>query len=73
MPYPDGSNERAAQAAYETVARHVLAAPGWRELPASEHNMWRDAAFAARAAAGDVPDHRGVGRTGADEWLAAAS
>lgn len=73
MPYPSGTNERAAQAAYATVAVHTLAAPSWDELSYREHNMWRDAAFAARAAAGDVPDYRGIGRTCLDELEPAAT
>ncbi len=55
--FTTGSNDRAARVAYE------YATPGasWDELAYEEKNRWRNIAFAARVAAGDVkpPDVRG--------------
>jgi len=48
--YATDSNDRAAKVAYE------YATPGasWDELAYEERNRWRNIAFAARVAAGDV-------------------
>jgi hypothetical protein len=48
--YTTQSNDRAAKVAFE------YATPGasWDELPYEERNRWRNIAFAARVAAGDV-------------------
>jgi hypothetical protein len=55
--FTTGSNDRAARVAYE------YATPGaiWDELAYEDKNRWRNIAFAARVAAGDVkpPDMRG--------------
>jgi hypothetical protein len=60
--FTTGSNDRAARVAYED------ATPGasWDELAYEEKNRWRNIAFAARVAAGDVkpPDMRGRGTSG---------
>ena len=54
--YTTASNDRAAKVAFE------YATPGssWDELAYEERNRWRNIAFAARVAAGDVraPDMR---------------
>jgi hypothetical protein len=48
--YTTASNDRAAKVAFE------YATPGasWDELAYEERNRWRNIAFAARVAAGDV-------------------
>jgi hypothetical protein len=48
--YPTESNDRAAKVTFE------YATPGasWDELAYEEKNRWRNIAFAARVAAGDV-------------------
>lgn len=48
--YSTGSNDRAARAAYE----HATPGASWDELAYEDKNRWRDIAFAARAAAGDI-------------------
>ncbi|HLQ56572.1 MAG TPA: hypothetical protein VK162_20170 [Streptosporangiaceae bacterium] len=62
--YSTGSNDRAAKGAFE------YATPGasWDELAYEERNRWRNIAFAARVAAGDVmaPDMRA--RKASDPW-----
>ena len=54
MPYPDGRNERAAQAAFGLWARDVRSGLTWDRIGYDEQNRWRSIAFAVRIAAGDL-------------------
>lgn len=66
--YSAGSNDRAAKVAFE----HATPGASWDELAYEERNRWRNIAFAARVAAGDVmaPDMRA--RKASDPWSLAA-
>jgi hypothetical protein len=54
MPYPDGRNERAAQAAFGLWARDACSDLRWEQIGYDEQNRWRTLAFAVRVAAGDL-------------------
>jgi hypothetical protein len=54
MPYPDGRNERAAQAAFGLWARDACSSLTWERIGYDEQNRWRSIAFAVRVAAGDL-------------------
>jgi hypothetical protein len=48
--YPTESNDRAAKVTFE----YVTPGASWDDLAYEEKNRWRNIAFAARVAAGDV-------------------
>ena len=54
MAYPDGRNDLAARAAYEYGTSEGPRNLTWDDLPYPERNHWRNLAFAARLAAGDI-------------------
>ena len=60
--YPTESNDRAAKVAFEYATQGA----SWDQLAYEEQNRWRNIAFAARVAAGDVraPDMTARQRTG---------